>query len=180
MAAHMKKSLLPLLISCVLLHGTERARAQLPAPVQAPSDDAQAFQAVHLLWVDAQQPRAEERIRAAIGELNGAIRKAGCPGCVYHLWRVSEGAPGGYNYMQQSNWPSRAMYDKVHNSPDYVRASRGWVALRSLVTREVYVRQSEVPVESTSGSMAASAMDVHRVVTSSEATSSPIPFQVGP
>ncbi len=154
MVTDMKTSLSLLLLCSTLLAGPV-ARAQPRTPAQSPPADAQAFQAIHLLWVDVQQPRAEERIRAAIAGLNEAIRKAGCSTCVYHLWRVGEGSPGSYNYMQQSDWPSHTIYDKVHSSPDYAAASQAWAALRSVVTREVYVRQSEILMDSQPGSMAA-------------------------
>lgn len=146
MVAYVKISL-SLLLLCCSPTAKHEVWTQIRLPAQAPSAEAQPFQAVHLLWVDVQQSHAEERMRTAMAGLNEAIRKAGCAACVYHLWRVSEGSPGGYNYMQQSNWPSRAMYDQVHGSPDYARASQGWTTLRSVVTREVYVRQSEIPLD---------------------------------
>ncbi len=150
---HVRTRLFLLLVLSLVI--THVATAQLPSPAQPSPAPAQAFQAIHLLWVDTQQPHAEERMRMALAGLNEAIRKAGCADCVYHLWRVSEGSPGSYNYMQQSDWPSRALYDKVHSSPDYTAASQAWAALRSVVTREVYVRQNEVPVQSGPGTMAA-------------------------
>lgn len=143
-----------LVLLSLSLQTAHTATAQLNSSAQSSSAAPQAFQAVHLLWVDTQQPHAEERMRTALARLNDAIRKAGCSACVYHLWRVSEASPGNYNYTQQSQWPSRAVYEKVHTSADYVAASQAWTALRSVVTQEVYVRQSEVPIEDLSGVVA--------------------------
>ncbi len=108
------------------------------------SPPAEPFQAVHLLWIDVQQPNAEKAVLAAIAELNQAIVKAGCAECTYHLWKVVGATQGSYNYVQVSSWPSGAVYDKVHNSPEYLAASKNWLNLRSVVTREVYNRYVEV------------------------------------
>ncbi len=109
---------------------------------------AQPFQAVHLLWIDVQQPNAEEAVRSAIGSLNQAVTKAGCSACAYHLWKVVDAAHGSYNYVQVSNWPSGAVYEKVHNSPEYLMASKNWANLRLVVTREAYSRYVEVQLGS--------------------------------
>ncbi len=106
----------------------------------------QPFQAVHLLWVDVHQPSAEIAVRSAIAGLNQVITKAGCPECTYHLWKVVDAAQGSYNYVQVSQWPSGTVYDKIHNSPEYIAASRNWENIRSVVTRETYSRYTEIQV----------------------------------
>ena len=121
---------------CIVI-ATGALRAQNPPP-------AQPFQAVHLLWVDVQQPNAEASVRSAIAAMNQAITRAGCPECTYHLWRVVDAAQGGYRYVQVSHWPSGAVYTKIHNSPDYIAASQNWQNLRLVVTKEVYNRYVEV------------------------------------
>ncbi len=123
-------------------------KAQDPPP-------AKSFQTVHLLWIDLQQPNAESAVQSAIAGLNQAITKAGCPECTYHLWKVVDAAQGSYNYVQVSHWPSGAVYDKVHNSPGYIAASKNWVNLRSVVTKEAYNRYVEVQLENSNTTTAA-------------------------
>ena len=102
------------------------------------------FQAVHMLRVDLQRADAEKTMLAAIAEMNKAIAKAGCPECIYHLWKVSGTQNGSYNYIQISHWPGSAVYLKVHNDPGYTAASGKFSELRSVVQEEVYNRFEEV------------------------------------
>ncbi len=122
------------------------------------SPPAKPFQAVHLLWIDVQQPGAEDAVRSAITGLNQAITKAGCPECTYHLWKVVNAAQESYNYVQVSNWPSGTVYDKIHNSPEYIAASRNWEKLRSVVTREAYSRYTEIQLGNVTTARAAAAV----------------------
>jgi hypothetical protein len=108
------------------------------------SPPVQPFHAVHLLWIDVQQPDAEKTVLAAIAGMNKAIVKAGCPDCVYHLWKVSGDPNGKYTYLQIFFWPGREVYNKVHDSPEYAAASRNWATLRSVVKEEVYNRYVEI------------------------------------
>ena len=117
----------------------------------------QPFQAVHLLWIDTQQPDAEHRVQTAVASLNRAIVKAGCPDCTYHLWKVVDAAKGSYNYVQVSSWPSGAVYSRVHASPEYLAASKGWGMLRSVVVREAYNRYVEVGLDQGGSSAAVAA-----------------------
>jgi hypothetical protein len=75
---------------------------------------------------------------------NEAIAKAGCPECIYHLWKASGTENGRYNYIMISHWSGSAMYLKVHNDPGYATASGMFLALRSVVQEEVYNRFEEV------------------------------------
>ena len=84
-------NLCSLAMLCIMLVAG-RLKAQNPPP-------AQPFQAIHLLWIDVQQPNAENAVRSAIQGLNQAITKAGCPECIYHLWRVVDATSGSYNYV---------------------------------------------------------------------------------
>lgn len=121
----------------VALAASGIGRAQAPVAEQ-PS------QAVHLLLLDAYNPNAEAVVRSAVTGINQAIVKAGCAACTYHLWKVVDAAPGSYNYVQTSTWPSKAMYEKVHTSPDYLAASGNWQTLRAVVMKEVYNRYAEI------------------------------------
>lgn len=114
------------------------ALAQGNAPVEP-------FQAVHLIRLDMQKPDAEKTLMKAISEMNRAIAKAGCAKCVYQLWKVAGEQNGTFNFLQISSWPGRAVYDKVHNSPEYEAASKSWPELRSVVQEELYNRYVEVP-----------------------------------
>ncbi len=125
----------PILAVCIALMATI-APAQDDAPIQP-------FQAVHLFSIDLQKPNAEKTVLAAIAEMNRAIIKAGCPDCIYHLWKAY-GDAGNYNYIEISFWPGRDMYDKVHNDPSYMAASTKWSDLRSVVKEEVYSRYVEL------------------------------------
>jgi hypothetical protein len=117
------------------------ARAQ-SVPTDAPP--TQPFHAVHLLWIDLQQPDAEKTVLTAVASMNQVIAKAGCPDCIYHLWKVSGQQNGSHNYLLVSDWPGRAMYDKVHNSPEYLMGAQSWLRLRSVVKSEVYNRYVEM------------------------------------
>ncbi len=139
MFSHANARSLACAIVCLVLT-SGYLRAQDPPP-------AQPFQAVHLLWIDTQQSNSEDAVRSALAGLNRAITKAGCSACTYQLWKVVDAAPGSYNYVQTSNWPSGTVYDRIHASPEYLRASKDWEKLRSVVTREAYNRYTAVALD---------------------------------
>lgn len=112
------------------------------------------FHAVHMLRVDPRQTNAEKMVLAAVSDMNKAIVKAGCSECIYHLWRVSGTQNGRYNYLQISNWPGGAVYERIHSSASYRAASKEWLELRSVVQEEVYDRFEEI--ETATNTIAAS------------------------
>jgi hypothetical protein len=119
------------------------AIAALPAVAQnsdVPPD--QPFQTVHL--INMPSPEAEKTMLAAVTDLNAAIAKAGCPKCIYHLWKVTGTQAGKFNYLWNSNWPGRDVYVKVHNSDAYQAATKKHEAIEKFMESQVYNRYVEV------------------------------------
>lgn len=114
--------------------------ASLAMSQERPPD--QPFQAVHMMMV---LPGEEKQLVAATRDINSAIAKAGCPACIYHLWKVTGQTVGPFNYMQVSDWPGRDVYEKVHASEEYKAAGKRHGDILSVVYRvQVYNRYVEV------------------------------------
>jgi hypothetical protein len=103
----------------------------------------QPFQAVHLISVP---PSGEKAVMAHLADMNSAIVKAGCPSCVYHLWKVNGTQTGVYNYIRISSWPGRDVYVKVHDAADYKAAAARHPDVEPFYHAQVYNRYVEVPV----------------------------------
>jgi len=116
------------------------AAAQQPQLELPPSN--QPFIAMHTFMV---QPDEEKQFLAAIGEINAATVRAGCPTCIYHEFKISGQQVGPYNYMQVSYWPSNDIYVKIHTSPEYMAVTRRLSNIVGLVYRaQTYNRYTEV------------------------------------
>lgn len=115
--------------------------AQRELASQAPPP-SQSFSAVHTFLVRAAE---EKQFIAAVQDINGAIAKAGCPSCIYRIYKVSGDRVGPYNYLQISEWPSGDIYTKVHNSAEFAAAQKRQDAITGTVYRaQIYNRYVEV------------------------------------
>ncbi len=110
------------------------------APDTVPNEP---FQAVHLISIP---PSGEKAVMADLADVNAAIAKAGCPSCVYHLWKVTGTQTGVYNYIRISSWPGRDVYVKVHDSADYKAAVGKHPEVEPFYHAQVYNRYVEVPI----------------------------------
>lgn len=111
-----------------------------PAVSQQPPPET-PFQAVHMLMI--QQTGEEKKLLAAMEDINSAIAK-GCPACTYHLWKVYGDQSGPFNYMWASNWPGRAIYEKVHLTTEYIDAMQRHPELQTIIDGQIYNRFVEV------------------------------------
>ena len=109
--------------------------SQEPAP-------AEAFRAVHLVNLTPQQVAA---LQAWMADMNAAIEKTGHKDVRYRLFKVYGKQAGSYEHMWESSWPSGAVYDKVHASPEWRAVSEKHPGIRELLKDEIYNRYVEVP-----------------------------------
>jgi hypothetical protein len=114
--------------------------ATLAVSQQTPSE--QPFQAVHM--IASTQAGDEKKLVAAMDDLNNGIAKGGCPPCIYHLWKTSGQRSGPFNYLWISNWPGRAIYEKVHAAREYIDATGRHPEIAAIRSGEIYNRYVEV------------------------------------
>jgi hypothetical protein len=107
---------------------------------QSPPD--QPFQAVHM--IASTKADDEKKLVAAIDDINSAIAEGGCPSCIYHLWKTYGQQSGPFNYLWISNWPGRAIYEKVHTSTEYIDATNRHPEIAGIVSGQIYNRYVEV------------------------------------
>lgn len=105
------------------------------APPSAP------FKAVHLVALD--DARAAS-LQTALADFNTAIAKAGHPEIRYRLFKVTGQQSGTFNYMWESSWPSREVYQKVHDDSTYKAAIGRYPNLQDLMKGQIYNRYVEV------------------------------------
>jgi hypothetical protein len=110
------------------------------APQQAPPD--QPFKTVHLVTLPAGV--TENAWMAGLTDVNQAIAKAGCQTCIYHVFKVYGEQAGNYAYIQEAAWPGRAVYEKIHTSPEYTAARKRHAELDKVMEKQVYNRYVEV------------------------------------
>ena len=102
----------------------------------------QPFSALHVMTIT---PAQEKSYKAAIEGINGIIARAGCSTCGYHLYKISDAAQGGRNYVQISNWPSRDVYTKIHASKEFQAAYKQHAnVIDPIFKSEDYYRITEV------------------------------------
>jgi hypothetical protein len=87
-----------------------------PAPAQSPTNDPE-FKTVHLL--NFKSPDGEQKLLSILREFNDLFVKLGHPQIRYRVWKVAAEPRGRTRYLWESTWPSRALYQKVHNLPEY-------------------------------------------------------------
>jgi hypothetical protein len=91
--------------------------AIVAADAQSPRTDAE-FKTVHLF--NLRSAGDEEKLLALLRQFNDLFAKLGQPGIRYRVWKVAAAeARGGTRYIWESTWPNRAIYEKIHNLPDY-------------------------------------------------------------
>jgi hypothetical protein len=100
------------------------------------------FQAVHM--IAATKADDEKKLVGAMDDFNSAIAKGGCSPCIYHLWKTYGQRSGPFNYLWISNWPGRAVYEKVHSSEEYIDAERRHPEIGTIMTGQIYNRYVEV------------------------------------
>jgi hypothetical protein len=99
------------------------------------------FKAVHLVSLTDAEVAA---LQDAIAELNAVVAKAGHPDVRYRLYKVVGKQAGDFNYLWESTWPSGAVYQKVHDSPEWAATVKKQSAIDALMKKEVYNRYVEV------------------------------------
>lgn len=84
-------------------------------------------------------PDKEQEFLSVLNEYNQLFSKLGYPNVRYRLWKVSGKQAGEYAHMWQSFWPSRAVYDKVHENEAYKKLAEKYRAFgEATVKAEVY------------------------------------------
>ena len=102
------------------------------------------FQAVHLYRIDGKNANAEKMLLEYASVMSEAIAKAGCRECSYHIYKASATQGANVNYIRISNWPGRAVYEKVHNNQAFLDAYKKRQDLQSIVLGEEYNRFVEL------------------------------------
>ena len=120
-----------LVVGCI---ATTATLAQEPAP-KGP------FKAVHLVTLTDAEAAT---IQNAIAEMNGAVAKAGHPDIRYRLYKVTGKQAGSFNYLWESSWPNGEVYQKVHDSPEWVATMKKLSGLEPIMKNEIYNRYVEV------------------------------------
>ena len=92
----------------------------------------------------ASQPDSEKILLAAIKDLNSAIEKAGCPSCIYRLWKAFGEQSGPFTYIWAASWPDRATYEKIHEEAGYTAAWGRHPELGAVRKGEIYNRYVEL------------------------------------
>ena len=105
------------------------------APPSAP------FKAVHLVTLNDAQATT---LLTALTDLNAAVAKTGHPEIRYRLFKVTGQQAGTFNYLWESSWPSREIYQKVHDDSTYKAAIARYPNLQDLMREQVYNRYVEV------------------------------------
>jgi hypothetical protein len=108
--------------------------SQDPAP-------AGAFKAVHLVSLTPQQVAV---LQAWMADMNATIDKAGHKDVRYRLYKVLGKQAGKYEHMWESSWPSGAVYNKIHESPEWKAVSGRHPGIQELLKDEIYNRYVEV------------------------------------
>lgn len=119
---------------------TKPAAAAAATPNPVPD---QEFRAVHLLNLTAAQ---ETDLLASFADLNKMFVKLGCTTCNYHLWKVAGRQAGANAYLWESSWPGKAVYEKLHNTPEWkaLSATPAGKRMEEITKNEVYNRFVEV------------------------------------
>ena len=129
-------------VHSLVLHLVVIAAFATPALAQdAPPKEA--FKALHL--VTLKSAADVTTLQAAIADMNKAVATAGHPDIRYRVYKVFGKQAGAHNYLWESSWPSGDVYQKVHEHPEWVAASRKHPELEALMKGEVYNRYVEVP-----------------------------------
>lgn len=83
---------------------------------QAPPDGAE-FKTVHLF--NLKSAAGEQKLLSMLGEFNAMFVKIGERQIRYRVWKTAAEPRGTTRYIWESIWPTRALYLKVHNLPQY-------------------------------------------------------------
>ena len=132
---------LGLLSTPLAAQGTAAPAKAAAAPANPVPD--QEFRTVHLLNL---KPAQEAELLANFADLNKMFAKLGCPTCSYHLWKVAGRQAGTYTYLWDASWPGRAVYEKLHNAPEwkaYGETPAG-KKMEELSKNEIYNRMVEL------------------------------------
>ena len=113
------------------------AAAQEPPP-------SGAFKAVHLVSLTPEQVAT---LQAWMADMNAAIAKAGFKDVRYRLFKVIGKQAGKYEFLWESEWPSGAVYEKVHSLPEWKTIGSRYPGLAELTKDEMYNRYVEVRAE---------------------------------
>ena len=113
------------------------AAAQEPPP-------SGAFKAVHIVNLTPQQVTT---LQSWMADMNAAIAKAGHKEVRYRLFKVTGKQAGRHEFMWESEWPSGAVYEKVHALPEWKTIGGKYPGLSELTKDEIYNRYVEVGSE---------------------------------
>ncbi len=108
----------------------------------SPESQGPRFLAHHLFNLPAEQ---EGLLMEIIGEHNAVFYDLGYPDVRYTIWRIAGDweQQGEYRYVQMSIYPSREVYDQLHEAPEYKALGEKW-ADAPLDVVELYNRYEEV------------------------------------
>ena len=116
--------------------------AMAPAFTQQPPANTE-FKTVHLF--NLKSPDGEQKLLAALREFNTLFTKHGQSQIRYRVWKVAAEPRGTTRYLWESTWPSRALYEKVHNIPEYKEAfARLSPEIGQLMSDHIYDQYVEV------------------------------------
>ena len=102
-----------------------------------------ALKSVHL--GNLPQDISESHLVSALSELNKAIADIGYPNAGYRVWKIQGDGDVEYKYLWEGNWPSRAVYDKIHENDAYKNVGKPNLAMfEKLMESQKYLRYSEV------------------------------------
>lgn len=103
--------------------------------------ESQAIKALHVF--NFKDGTGEQQYLSIINEFNQLYKRLGHPGIKYQVWKELEGRNGDYEYIQESTWPDKATYDKIHNDPEYKKLAEKYKdAWGKLGIEQVYNRYS--------------------------------------
>ena len=130
----MSRAVTAMSIAVAVFAGVSLAQTQEEPPTGA-------FKAVHLVNLsDAEVASVQD----ALADINAVVAKAGYADIRYRLYRVEGKQNGEFKYMWESEWPSGAVYQKVHDSPEWGAAVKRHPELDAIMKKEVYNRYVEV------------------------------------
>ena len=111
-----------------------------PAAAQE-APPSSAFRAIHLMELTDSEA---ETVQTALADFNSVLAKMGYADIRYRLYKVFGPQAGRYNYLWESVWPSGQIYQKVHDSAEWVSVAERNSALNALMKDELYNRFVEV------------------------------------
>jgi len=110
---------------------------------QAKTEDQVAFKTIH--FFNLKPKYSENEMQIILEQFNSLFKKLGHPECQYRIWKITEGKDQP-NYMWESNWTSRSVYDEIHQNEEFRKLIReDFIGLRMKFKDHSYYRYYELP-----------------------------------